>query len=283
MNKFLKKYYYFIIVGVFTLAILAIAFISGGNVREAKQAVENATAETVLEGETYFYGTSAAAPESTGAEDTTLSESTSSTKATETAPTTVPVTTEKPKTTQPATKATKPVEKKTPAATAPVDSGNKKATAPPDAKPVPAETKSNEKKNTALHCTFSVSCGTVLNNKDKLDPDVAETIPSDGWIISPVSMDFRSGESVFDVLKRVCSKENIHMEFSNNPAYDSAYIEGINNLYEFDCGANSGWMYKVNGTFPNYGCSKYKLKDGDTVEWVYTCNLGYDVGGGKVN
>ena len=63
--------------------------------------------------------------------------------------------------------------------------------------------------------------------------------------------------------------------------YDSYYIEGINNLYEFDCGSESGWMYKVNGWFPNYGCSAYPLKDGDVIVWCYTCNgLGADVGGG---
>ena len=38
--------------------------------------------------------------------------------------------------------------------------------------------------------------------------------------------------------------------------------------------------YKVNEWFPNYGCSRYVLKNGDDVVWCYTCNLGYDVGGG---
>ena len=70
------------------------------------------------------------------------------------------------------------------------------------------------------------------------------------------------------------------MEFTETVAYDSVYIEGIANLYEFDCGGNSGWMYCVNGFFPSYGCSKYEVKDGDVIEWKYTCNLGYDVGGG---
>ena len=40
-------------------------------------------------------------------------------------------------------------------------------------------------------------------------------------------------------------------------------------------------MFRVNDWFPNYGCSRYVLKDGDTVEWVYTCDLGKDVGGGQ--
>ena len=61
---------------------------------------------------------------------------------------------------------------------------------------------------------------------------------------------------------------------------NSAYVEGINNLYEFDVGSLSGWMYSVNGWFPNYGCSRYALQNGDVVNWVYTCDLGYDVGGG---
>lgn len=61
--------------------------------------------------------------------------------------------------------------------------------------------------------------------------------------------------------------------------YNSAYVEGIGNLYEFDCGNMSGWMYKVNDWFPNYGCSRYELKNGDTVEWQYTCyGYGADLG-----
>ena len=84
---------------------------------------------------------------------------------------------------------------------------------------------------------------------------------------------------MFDVLKRVCRDNKLHMEFSNTPVYHSAYIEGIGNLYEFDCGDGSGWMYSVNGQFPNYGCSQYSLNEGDTVAWVYTCDYGADVGG----
>ena len=75
------------------------------------------------------------------------------------------------------------------------------------------------------------------------------------------------------------SADVFSLEFENTPIYNSAYIEGIGNLYEFDCGELSGWMYQVNGWFPNYGCSRYQLKEGDQVQWVYTCDLGADVGG----
>ena len=82
------------------------------------------------------------------------------------------------------------------------------------------------------------------------------------------------------MLQRLCRDNGIQMESSRSPEYNSAYVEGINNIYEFNVGSGSGWMYKVNGWFPNYGCSGYTLSQGDVICWVYTCNLGDDVGGG---
>ena len=134
--------------------------------------------------------------------------------------------------------------------------------------------------NAAPTCTASISCAAILENLDRLNAEKADLIPADGVLLAPTAVEFTEGESVFDVLKRVCRENKIHMEFSETPVYQSAYIEGIGNLYEFDCGEGSGWMYRVNGEFPNYGCSRYTLADGDTVEWVYTCDFGADVGGG---
>lgn len=128
-------------------------------------------------------------------------------------------------------------------------------------------------------CTVSISCASIRENLDECDPEKLDLIPEDGWLLEPVSVSFADGESAFDVLRRVCREYRIQMEFTQSPVYETAYIEGIGNLYEFDVGNLSGWMYKVNGWFPNYGCSQYTLKDGDTVEWVYTCDLGSDVGG----
>ena len=129
-----------------------------------------------------------------------------------------------------------------------------------------------------FHCTISISCAMILNNLDKCDKDKIELVPEDGWLLEPTEVVFYGGESVFNVLQRTCRQKKIHMEFSNTPIYNSAYIEGIGNLYERDVGELSGWMYAVNGWFPNYGCGRYALKDGDVVEWVYTCDLGADVG-----
>ncbi len=152
----------------------------------------------------------------------------------------------------------------------------------PEGKPLPVEPQNVVVGDAAYTCTISISCETILDNMDLCDEEKVELVPEDGWILEPVKVTFYEGESVFNVLQRVCKQNKIHMEFENTPIYNSAYIEGIHNLYEFDVGELSGWMYKVNGWFPNYGCSRYQLKDGDVVCWVYTCDLGCDVGGGYV-
>lgn len=149
----------------------------------------------------------------------------------------------------------------------------------PEGKPLPVEPQDATISDVAHTCTISISCATILNHMDWLDPEKVELVPEDGWILEPTEVTFYEGESVFNVLQRTCKQQGIHMEFENTPMYNSAYIEGIHNLYEFDCGELSGWMYKVNDWFPNYGCSRYQLQDGDVICWEYTCDLGVDVGG----
>lgn len=132
-----------------------------------------------------------------------------------------------------------------------------------------------------LYCTLSISCATVLDNMESLTKGKEEIIPEKGVVLSPIRTIFYEGESVFNVLSREIKKNSIHMEFVKTPAYNAVYIEGINNLYEFDCGELSGWMYKVNGEFPGYSSSRYLLNDGDIIEWVYSCDWGRDVGAPK--
>lgn len=148
----------------------------------------------------------------------------------------------------------------------------------PEGKPLPIEPQNAKTSDKQMTATLSVSSLTILNNMKLLDPEKVDLVPKDGVIFKAQQVTFYEGESVFNVLQREMKKNKIHMEFVNTPIYNSAYIEGINNLYEFDCGELSGWMYKVNGWFPNYGASRYQLKQGDVIEWVYTCDLGRDVG-----
>lgn len=133
------------------------------------------------------------------------------------------------------------------------------------------------KEESELTCTLYIECKTALDYEE-LSADIRDIIPDNGIIIQQSTVSFEDGESVYDVLVRECKKRGIHMEASYTPVYNSAYIEGINNLYEFDCGSLSGWTYCVNSIFPNYGCSNYFLSDGDCIEFHYTCDLGRDVG-----
>lgn len=125
-------------------------------------------------------------------------------------------------------------------------------------------------------CTFVIECKTILDNKDKLKKGLEKYVPDDAVIFSK-TVGFDSGESVYDILRRICDENSIQMEASYTPAFSSYYVEGINNLYEFDCGQGSGWMYSVNGVFPNYGCSSYKPVNNDKIAFRYTCELGYDL------
>lgn len=129
-------------------------------------------------------------------------------------------------------------------------------------------------------CTIEIRCDTILNNMADLTPGKESYVPSNGTILATSTVSFKEGDTVFDVLTAACKAAGIPLEYTFSTMYGSNYIEGINNLYEFDCGEESGWMYKVNGWFPNYGCSKYELSDGDVIVWCYTCKgLGADVGG----
>ncbi|MBQ7751833.1 MAG: DUF4430 domain-containing protein [Clostridia bacterium] len=135
-----------------------------------------------------------------------------------------------------------------------------------------------EEEKSELYCTLSISCETILEDISRLDESKRELVKN-GIILPTTKIEFSEGESVFDVLLRETKERKIHLEFVNTPVYDSVYVEGIANIYEFDAGELSGWMYRVNGEFPNFGCSKYILKNGDRIEFVYTCDLGKDVGG----
>jgi hypothetical protein len=133
--------------------------------------------------------------------------------------------------------------------------------------------------------TLEIRCDTLSQNMDYLEtPAIAEYIPEDGVMLARTEYKGTTDNTVFDALNTLCRNNDIHLEFSFTPLYESNYIEGIGYLYEFDGGKASGWMYKVNNWFPNYGCSSYYLSDGDEIVWCYTCRgYGADVGDDTMN
>ena len=125
--------------------------------------------------------------------------------------------------------------------------------------------------------TFSIDCKTILDNMDMLATNKADIVPPNGMIMDSRTVVFYEGDSVFDILKRETSANKIHLEFALTPVHQSAYIEGIGNIYEFDCGNLSGWSYLVNGVSVGYSSNEYIPQDGDVIAWRYSCDLGKDI------
>lgn len=135
--------------------------------------------------------------------------------------------------------------------------------------PTPSETPDG-----TFSCTLSVRCDTAVGKSGSK----ADTIPPSGVFLPPTIVSVREGETAFDVLAREMKAHGIHFEFTGSVSAKTAYVEGIGNLYEQDFGSLSGWMYKVNGAFPVVGAASCILQPDDTIEWLYSCDLGADLG-----
>ncbi|WCK56603.1 DUF4430 domain-containing protein [Aneurinibacillus sp. Ricciae_BoGa-3] len=95
--------------------------------------------------------------------------------------------------------------------------------------------------------------------------------------ILPVqSVMVKDGDTVLDILTRCLKQNNMQYEYSG--ALSTAYIKGIDNLYEFDDGPKSGWMFKVNSRFSDKSAGSYRVKAGDSIVWMYTMDSGKDIG-----
>ncbi len=99
----------------------------------------------------------------------------------------------------------------------------------------------------------------------------------EGDILSTTTVEIQEGDTVFTVLKRVLNDKGISLSYVGSNA--KLYVDGIDGLFEFDAGPNSGWMYSVNGSYPQYSAGIYDLQDGDRIRWRYTTDLGKDIGG----
>ena len=123
-----------------------------------------------------------------------------------------------------------------------------------------------EKKETA---SLVVECSDLLLNFDFLKEEKRPLVPENGIIFSNNEIEIKENESAFDVLKRELMSAGIHIEFTLAPVYNSVYIEGINNIYEFDCGERSGWKYSVNGKYLPIASSEYKVQANDKIVFTY--------------
>lgn len=151
------------------------------------------------------------------------------------------------------------------------------------------KTQKTEPEKPSSVCYLTIDCRNIEKDLSSLKKGKRIFVPKSGYILNETAVAFEAGESAFDALKRAC-KENvctdnckycqkggIQLEFSFTPAYKSYYVEGIHQLYEKDCGSLSGWMYCVNGKYPDVASSEYKLKNGDRITFAYTVSMGDDL------
>lgn len=125
------------------------------------------------------------------------------------------------------------------------------------------------KQNAVGTVTLEIRCDTVAGSGDD------SYIPKNGTILKATKFEIEENDTVYDVLTDAAKKHRIQLETTGGDGL--IYVAGINYLYELQFGDLSGWVYRVNGESVSVGCDEYKLKDGDTIVWHYTCNLGEDI------
>ncbi len=121
-----------------------------------------------------------------------------------------------------------------------------------------------------INCSITIECKSILNNMDDLKSGHESYVPKNGIMLDNYKATLKSKSTVYDLLKKACNDKGI--TYTAKDTMYSVYIVGINNIDEKDCGKDSGWMYSVNGNFPNVSADSKKLKDGDKVVFTYTCS-----------
>lgn len=131
----------------------------------------------------------------------------------------------------------------------------------------PAATATQPQKQNTI--SLSITCKNAINNGILDDPNYAGVLPENGVIFSSDAVKIESGDTVMQVVKSTLKANKIVYQIASD-----GYIKSISGLGEFDCGAQSGWLYKVNGVMPSVSTRYYTLKPSDRVELIYTCKQG---------
>ncbi len=168
------------------------------------------------------------------------------------------------------------------------ESTTEKTTTETTTKKETATAKKTTEQNT-ITCFVTIDCRNIQKNLSSLKKGKQSFVPKNGFILENAAVTLSKGKTAFDALKKACGenvctdnckycqKSGIQIESSYTPAYKSYYVEGIHQLYEKDCGSLSGWMYNVDGTYPDVSSSVYNLKGGEKITFAYTASMGDDL------
>ncbi len=99
-----------------------------------------------------------------------------------------------------------------------------------------------------------------------------------GQIVPQTKVERKEGDTILDITRRILKQKGIQL--SVRGANAGAYVEGIDNLYEFDEGQNSGWMIRLDGALIKQGVGATPVAEGQTIYWFYTTNYLEESGAG---
>ncbi|MEG0325741.1 MAG: DUF4430 domain-containing protein [Cellulosilyticaceae bacterium] len=123
----------------------------------------------------------------------------------------------------------------------------------------------------------------TLNRSSKAEETRANTAtlsilgPSGKTTLLPLTtVPFTSGSTVLDISVNVLKATGIPFEVGGSGK--GTYITGIDNLSQLDEGPLSGWLFRIDDNYPSQGPAALTLTKDSTIQWVYTLNLGKDVG-----
>ena len=206
---------------------------------------------------------------------TKLASTTNPVSTTKPISTTKPTSTTRPVSTTKAVSTTKPVTTKTetttktPSTTKLETTTKSETTTEPQttAKPPVTTAAVTSPQTTAAGGTVKLYIGCINAVNDGIRNRDYEYIPADGIILN-TDCNLQQDDTVASLLKRVLKEKGIMLNYSSH------YIVGIGGLNQYACGQASGWLYSVNGVFPQYGCDEYNLKSGDKIKILYTVKSG---------
>lgn len=95
-----------------------------------------------------------------------------------------------------------------------------------------------------------------------------------GTILPTTKVELKDGNTVLDVTLTILKQKGVPVSVRGSGT--GAYVEGIANLFEFDRGPLSGWLVKRNGTLLDRSSGAVEVKNGDSVQWIYTTDYEKD-------
>lgn len=117
------------------------------------------------------------------------------------------------------------------------------------------------------HTADTITVGIEVTGDDVHGPSGHKAYPV--WI-NGAEYKFKSGTTAEDAIKKVLDENGYGYVIQNNGYLSEVTTPDGTVLAEFSNGVNSGWMYTVNGEFPQTAMRNYKLSDGDSLVFMYT-------------